>query len=90
MQEKQVATSKELFQAHPAAVFFLPNNLFFAPGTEQYLTKWSAAFIRTFFRPDRWLLVDEHGASSVQPAQSGTDFATAPPNAVGILFVRKP
>jgi hypothetical protein len=90
IREKQVATSKEVFQARPTAVFFLPNNLFFAPGTEQYFTKWSVAFVRTFFIPDRWLLVDEHGASSVQPAKSGADFASAPANAVGILFVRKP
>src|SRR4029077_2037035 len=41
--EKQMAVVQEITTNRPAALLFLPNGLFFMPGTEQFLTQWTRA-----------------------------------------------
>ncbi len=83
--EKQVATSLEILKVRPAAAFYLPNELFYLPHTEQYLAGWSFDYLHKNFQADRWLEMDDAGAYRVVPATKG---AATPPNAVGELLVR--
>lgn len=84
--EKQVATALEIQRARPAAAFYLPNELFYLPHSEQYLARWSYDYLHRNFQADRWLGVDAAGFYHVWPAIPG---AAAPPNMVGELLVRK-
>jgi hypothetical protein len=59
---RQMATADEVIRATPAAALYLPNQLFFAPGTEQYFTQWSQQFITQYFRLDSCLAVNPSGA----------------------------
>jgi 4-amino-4-deoxy-L-arabinose transferase-like glycosyltransferase len=49
--EKQQATAREIFTAHPAVVVYRPIGLFFHPGNEQYLTRWTDTFLNQHYKP---------------------------------------
>jgi hypothetical protein len=68
---KQVAAAQEIARAQPAAVFYLPNQLFLMPGSEQYFTRWSLAYLKENFEVDDWLTVDAGGFARLVPAAAG-------------------
>jgi hypothetical protein len=84
--EKQKAAASEILQAQPQAIFYLPNNLFFAPGSEQYFTRWSLSYLKKDFYPDTWLTKDASGTAHIVQALS------PPPGQrdLGAILVKKP
>lgn len=58
---KQIATANEISANRPAAALYLPNQLFFMPGSEQYFTRWSQSYLRDNFRADTCLTIDPDG-----------------------------
>jgi len=84
--EKQKAAASEILQAQPWAIFYLPNNLFFAPGSEQYFTRWSLSYLKKDFYPDTWLTKDASGTAHIVRALS------PPPGQrdLGAILVKKP
>ena len=84
--ENQTAASVEITRARPTAAFYLPNELFYAPHIEKYLTGWSFDYLHKHFQADRWLEVNAAGAFQVLPAAQG---GPTPTNSVGELLVRK-
>jgi hypothetical protein len=90
VRELQVSASLEVSKAQPSAAFYLPNDLFFAPGTEQFFTAWSLDYFQKNFRADRWLTMDDGGHSGVMPAvATQSALADMPTNCIGGLFVRR-
>jgi hypothetical protein len=63
--EKQMAAADEITKNTPAAALFLPNQLFFMPGSEQYFTHWTQDYLTQNFRMDSCLAVDQTGATVV-------------------------
>src|SRR5258708_18600285 len=43
--EKQIAAADEIQRAAPAAAVYVPNDLFFNPGSDQYFTEWSLSYL---------------------------------------------
>jgi hypothetical protein len=84
--ENQTAVSLEVSKARPAAAFYLPNPVFYAPHIEHYLVRWSFGYLHENFQPDRWLGMDAAGSYQVAPVIQG---AAPPANLVGELLVRK-
>ncbi len=58
---KQIAAANEIVSNAPAAALYLPNNLFFAPESEQYFTHWSQSWLRDNFRVDTYQAYDRAG-----------------------------
>ena len=56
---RQIATADEISAHQPAAALYLPNQLFFVPGSEQYLTEWSRTYLHKNFRMDTCLAFDQ-------------------------------
>jgi hypothetical protein len=88
IREKQVAASEEIARNKPTAALFLPNDLFFNPGTEHYFTIWTINYLKDHFVPDSWLTTNKNGEVSVAPALVGADLAHPPTNSIGILLRR--
>jgi 4-amino-4-deoxy-L-arabinose transferase-like glycosyltransferase len=84
--EKQMAAADEILRAQPWAAFYLPNNLFFASGSEQYFTRWSLSYLKKDFYPDTVLTKDASGTAHIVSAPS------PPPEqrVLGAILVRKP
>lgn len=87
---RQMLTAGEVADARPAAALYLPNNLFFMPGTEQFLTGWTRSYLQTNFNPSVYLTVDPEGNGRL--ISSGDTQALADPpgqQIAGMLGVRK-
>jgi hypothetical protein len=84
--EEQKATANEILQAQPSAAVYLPNNLFFAPGSEQHFTQWSLAYLKKDFDADTLLTKDASGTAHIVSAPS------PPPGqrVLGAILVKKP
>lgn len=84
--EKQKAASDEILRAQPSAAVYLPNNLFFAPGSEQYFTRWSLSYLKKDFDADTLLTKDASGTPHIVSAPS------PPPGqrVLGAILVKKP
>jgi 4-amino-4-deoxy-L-arabinose transferase-like glycosyltransferase len=65
--EKQKATADEVIRNQPAAAVWFPNGLFFAPGTEQMFTRWSYDYLKSHFREDTYLMMDQAGRMQLTP-----------------------
>ncbi len=87
---RQIATIKEITQNNPSAMVFLPNELFFMPGSEQYFSEWSESYQLQNFDTDSCLAINPAGQSVVV-----TDIPHQHPDATkglvfyGTLSVRK-
>ncbi|MFZ0828172.1 MAG: glycosyltransferase family 39 protein [Verrucomicrobiia bacterium] len=68
VREKQLATAKELSLNRPAAVVWLPNNLFFTPGSEQFFTDWTVSYVRENFWIDAYFTVNADETATLIPA----------------------
>ena len=73
VQEKQIAAASEIVRNRPAAVVWLPNQLFFQPGTEQTFTLWAKSYVRKDFRLDACLFVGRNETSAMVPAVAGQE-----------------
>jgi 4-amino-4-deoxy-L-arabinose transferase-like glycosyltransferase len=84
--EKQKAAVNEILLARPWAAFYLPNNLFFAPGSEQHFTQWSLSYLKKDFDADTLLTKDASGTAHIVSAPS------PPPGqrVLGAILVKKP
>lgn len=63
--EQQEAAAQEIVRHTPAAALYLPNQLFFTAGTEQYFTEWTRQYLSGNFRVDTYLALDATGAVEI-------------------------
>jgi hypothetical protein len=87
--DKQIATANEISANQPAAALYLPNGLFFVPGSEQYFTRWSQSYLRDNFRADTFLTIDP--ASHLHVISGTRNQAPSVPDGqqvVGIILVK--
>ena len=68
--EKQKEAAAEILRAQPSAAVYLPNNLFFASGSEQHFTRWSLSWLKKVFDADTLLTKDASGAPHIVSAPS--------------------
>ena len=85
VREKQIAAAVEIEHNVPAAAVYVPNQLFFVSGTDQFFTEWSFSYIDQNFLPDTWMTKDSPTTAHQISA------ATSPPpeQFLAAIFVRK-
>jgi 4-amino-4-deoxy-L-arabinose transferase-like glycosyltransferase len=84
--EKQVAAANEIQRAAPAAAVYVPNDLFFNPGSDQYFTDWSFSYLQEKFYPDTWLI--KQSPTIAQIVRADPD-SPAPERFLGAILVKK-
>jgi hypothetical protein len=62
---KQRGVADEITRTQPAAILWLPNNLFLLPGSDPWLTHWVAAYLQHGHRADAVLGVDPTGDTAL-------------------------
>jgi hypothetical protein len=88
--EKQMAVAEEISRNRPAAAAYLPNDLFFLPGSEQFFTQWTQSYLRENFRAVEYLTLNEDG--SIRVISSDDDREPPFPRGqhiVGVIFLKK-
>lgn len=89
--DQQKAAAQEITDHRPAAGFYLPNQLFFVPGAEQYFTRWSQSYFRDHFQADTFLTLDATGqARLVYGAGNQAPAVPAGQRIAGILWRQNP
>ena len=88
VQAKQIAAASEIVRNHPAAVVWLPNNLFFQPGTEQTFTVWAESFVRKDFRREACFFVSRNETAALIPAASGEERSIPGEQILAATYVR--
>jgi len=86
VREKQLATVKEIQRAAPPVAVYVPNGLFFNPGSDQYFTEWSLSYLRENFSPDTWLVKETETSAAVVPAESNM---SPPQHLLGAILVKR-
>jgi hypothetical protein len=86
---KQIAASEEIVKARRGAALFLPNQLFFTPGTEHFVTTWSLEYLNGNFVPDRWLMQGSNVEYTITPAVQGAPPPNQPLESLGILLKKR-
>jgi hypothetical protein len=87
--EKQIATANEISASRPAAALYLPNQLFFAPDSQQYFTQWSQLYLHNHFRIDTCLTSEPFGGVHVISGVNNQEPSIpAGQQIVGLLLVR--
>ncbi len=84
--EKQIAAADEIQGAAPAAAVYVPNDLFFNPGSDQYFTEWSLSYLEQNFYPDTWLI---KGSPTVAQIIRAEPDSPAPERFLGAILVKK-
>ncbi|HST30372.1 MAG TPA: glycosyltransferase family 39 protein [Chthoniobacterales bacterium] len=87
IREKQIATTDEIQQAAPAAAVYVPNAMFFNPGTDQYFTEWSMSYFAKNFSADTWLIKETEDRA--RPVAAWPNLPP-PHHLLGAIFVKKP
>jgi hypothetical protein len=87
VREKQIAAADEIRRGEPAAAVYVPNGLFFSPGTDQYFTEWSLSYFQKNFLPDTWLIKETEDRAGLVPARPDLP---PPHNLLGAIFIKKP
>ena len=88
--KRQSETADEISAHRPAAALYLPNGLFFNPGSEQFFTGWSQAYLRENFRIDTYFLNDQANVVRLVPVVSDQPSPKLDdPQILGALLVRK-
>jgi 4-amino-4-deoxy-L-arabinose transferase-like glycosyltransferase len=85
--ERQIAAADEIQHAAPTAAVYLPNDLFFNPGSDQYFTDWSLSYLQQNFYPDTWLIKQSPTMAQIMRAEPNS--SGPPEGALGALFVKK-
>jgi len=88
VQEKQIAAASEIVRNHPAAVAWLPNRLFFQPGTEQTFTVWAESYVRKDFRREACLYVSRNETATLIPATAGEEPSIPGEQILAATYVR--
>jgi hypothetical protein len=84
--EKQIAAAEEIQRAAPVAAAYVPNDLFFNPGSDQYFTDWSLSYLEQNFYPDTWLIKQSPTTAQIVRAEPN---ASAPERFLGAILVKK-
>lgn len=85
--ERQKKAAAEITAAKPAAVLFLSSNLFFMPGTEQYFTQWTRAFLEQNYY--EYLLLARDKSGEVRLIDATLDERPAGHTIYGALLLKK-
>ncbi len=86
---RQLETADEVSASRPAMALYLPNALLFTPGSEQYFTGWSQAFLRENFQVDTYLVSDPSNIVHLIPnLPDQSPPAPDAPGMLGALLVR--
>jgi hypothetical protein len=85
--EKQMAAADEIQRAAPAAAVYVPNDLFFNPGSDQYFTEWSLSYLEQNFYSDTWLIKQSPTTAQIVRAQPNLPEL---PQFLGAILVKKP
>jgi hypothetical protein len=87
--DQQIATAKEITDHRPNTVLYLPDRLFFMPGSEQYFTRWSQSYLQQNFRADTCLTVDaRHNVHVISSISNQEPSIPADQSVVGAVLVR--
>ncbi len=62
---KQIAATNEILDNNPAALVYLPNQLFFTPDSEQWFTRWAQFYKANNFQMDSCLALDPSNSVEV-------------------------
>jgi Dolichyl-phosphate-mannose-protein mannosyltransferase len=91
VREKQTAAAVEIERARPLTAAYLPNALFFVPGTDQYFTQWSMSYLQENFYADTWLIADELGEARIETVAPGREGNPLPAGQqlIGAILTRK-
>jgi len=84
--KKQVAAAGEIQRAGPAEAVYVPNDLFFSAGSDQYFTDWSLSYLQQNFYPDTWLIKQSATAAQIVRAEPGSP---APEHFLGAILMKK-
>ncbi len=69
---------------------WLPNKLFFLPGSEQFFTGWTQSYLRENFRIDAYFTANQDGTTDIIPGTGQQEPSVPDGQAViGTTFVRK-
>jgi hypothetical protein len=80
-----MAAAEEIQRAAPAAAVYVPNDLFFNPGSDQYFTEWSLSYLQQNFYPDTWLIRESSATAEVVRAEPNSP----PEQLIGAILVKK-
>jgi len=69
--ENQKKVAEEIFEARPAALVYAPQDAFFKPGMEQYLTQWTHEYLRSDYRADTFVCGVERKTVGLIAASDG-------------------
>jgi len=83
--EKQIAAADEIQRAAPAAAVYVPNDLFFNPGSDQYFTDWTLSYLEQNFYPDTWLIKQSATTAQIVRAEPNS---SAPEQFLGAILVK--
>ena len=83
--EKQIAAADEIQRATPAAAVYVPNDLFFNPGSDQYFTDWTLSYLEQNFYPDTWLIKQSATTAQIVRAEPNS---SAPEQFLGAILVK--
>jgi hypothetical protein len=86
IREKQISTTEEIQRNVPVAAAYVPNQLFFAPETDQYFTEWSLSYFKEHFAVDTWLTKETETSAALVPARPDLP---PPHQLLGAIFVKK-
>lgn len=64
--QKQRAVADEVTRAQPAAILWIPNNLFQLPGSDPWLTHWVETYLERGYRADAVLSTDPRGVAELR------------------------
>jgi hypothetical protein len=84
--EKQTAAADEIQRTTPAAAVYVPNDLFFNPGSDQYFTDWTLSYLEQNFYPDTWLIKQSPTTAHMVRAEPNSP---APEQFLGAILVKK-
>jgi 4-amino-4-deoxy-L-arabinose transferase-like glycosyltransferase len=85
---RQVETAREVSGNHPAAALYLASQLFFVPGTDQYFTNWSEAYLRDQFHADCYLVSDRENIVHFLPGAEALPPDSEDQRFVGMFSMR--
>jgi hypothetical protein len=85
----QYQTAREIRDSRPAVVVYIPNSMFFAPGTDQFLTRWMHRYLQREYQPRYVASIDPIGAAGLRPADAGTSPDTLRAGEYAIIYTRR-
>jgi 4-amino-4-deoxy-L-arabinose transferase-like glycosyltransferase len=86
IREKQIATTEEIQRNAPSAAVYVPNDLFFSAGTDQFFTEWSLSYFKEHFAVDTWLIQETETRAAIVPARPDL---LPPHQLLGAIFAKK-